>query len=411
MLKRATAMAASAALPLAAAVALTPMASAQETVITGTVEVTYTCIAANAANIGGSSTWTNQVEVTYPEAVAPGEFFDVSIQPGSMQPNQTRTGRVNYDIQMPDNADYLTQAITSPASGFNSGTPALVTVNPTTKVNSAGTDVLRIWGGTSARYGTSSGTSTNSGLAKTSTAAFQLPEVTFTMRAPNTPGEEINFGLPGAGAASPTTAETAQFQYTRGTSNTGTQVECAASANAAELTSTTITDDPWVPFEWNTDLNIQAQVGTADEDSQPVNVVTSFQRPANDFPEGTSLRILRDGVEVGEVEIPETGTSVPFADDIPRGAQTQVYRYTAEIIEAADDLGDTWVGESVSSVPVIVSGTGGEPGGSGSLDTGSLDAGSLTDFAQGSLSDSVGYDVAPVSVVLPDLSVTLSSAS
>ncbi|GAA1053738.1 hypothetical protein [Dietzia natronolimnaea] len=413
MLKRATALVAGATLPLATAIALAPAATAQSSpTVTETVDVTYTCVADNASNIGGAGTWTNQVDVTYPTFVSPGEFFDVTIQPGTMNPVQARTGRVNYDIQMPDNADYITPAITSPATGFNSGTAALITVNPTTKVNATGTDVLRIWGGTSARYGTTSGTSTNSGLAKTSNTAFRLPQVTFGMRAPNTPSEAITFGLAGAGLA-PSSAEGAQFQYTRGTTNTGTQVECGVSANAAELTRTVVTNAPWVPFEWNTNLNVQAQPGTLDEDSLAVNVVTSFQRPANNFPEGTMVQIFRDGVEIGEVEMPATGTSVSFADDLPRAEDSKVYRYTA-VVNNTDALGDTWVGATATSSPIIVTGTNPGAGGGG---TGSLDPGSVINPVDGaiggsltaSLSDSAGYDVAPLSS--PTVTGLLSSAS
>ncbi|MFN3600867.1 MAG: hypothetical protein ACK4UY_05700 [Dietzia sp.] len=422
LLRRATAMVAGAALPLATAVALAPVATAQDSpTVTETIEVTYTCTPANVLNIGGTGTWTNQVEVTYPETVSPGEFFDVSIQPGPMQSNTNRLGRITYDIQAPDNVDYRTQALSGQATGLAAGTPALASVNPVTKVTQAGTDVFRIWGGASAQFGTSTGTTVSAGLQKNSAFAnpFQLPEVTFSMRAPGTPGEEINFGLPGAGGTASTGAgggEFAQFQYSRATSATGTgtggaAVVCAASANAAELTETIVTDAPWVPFEWETDLTLQAQVGTIDEDSLPVNVTASFQRPANDFPEDTMVRLFRDGEAVGDVPMPETGTTVSWQDDIPRGANTEIYRYTAEILESTDALGDTWVGASVASVPVIVNGTGGGTGGGGSLDFGSLDFGSLTNMAEGSLSDSVGYDVAPVSVVLPDLSATLSSGS
>ncbi|MBB1029536.1 hypothetical protein G6027_01240 [Dietzia sp. SLG310A2-38A2] len=246
LFKRAMAVVAGAALPLATTLALAPTAGAQtepEPPVTETVEVTYTCNANNASNIGGVNPWTNTVTVTYPESVAPGEFFDVTIQAGEMNPVQSRTGRVTYDIQTPSNVTSLASALSGGQYGFNSGTPSLTTVNPGTKVNAAGTDVTRIWGGTSARFGTSSGTSTNSGLAKTSNAAFRLPAVTFSMRAPLAPGAEVVFGLPGAGADPLTyNAENTQFAYTRGTSNTGTQVECIAGANAAQLTKTTVAD-------------------------------------------------------------------------------------------------------------------------------------------------------------------------
>ncbi|MET3862223.1 hypothetical protein ABIE38_003163 [Dietzia sp. 2505] len=419
LLKRATALVAGATLPLAAAIAIAPAAAAQNSpTTTQQVEVTYTCTPDNALNIGGVNTWTNTVDVTYPTFVSPGEFFDVSIQPGPMQPNTVRVGRITYDIQTPSNADYRTQALTGGASGITAGTPSLVEVNPTTKATQAGSNTVRIWGNASARYGTTTGTSINTGLQKNNNQPFQLPEVTFSMRAPNTPSEQITFGLAGAGAAAPTDAASSQFQYTRGTTaggtgTTGAQVECAVSANAAALTTTTITNAPWVPFEWNTNLNVQAQPGTLDEDSLAVNVVTSFIRPANNFPEGTMVTIFRDGVEVGEVEMPASGTTVAFPDEITRTADTQVYRYTA-VVNNTDALGDTWVGATATSSPVIVTGTNpgaGGGGGTGSLDPGSVVnpidsaiAGSLT----GSLSDSAGYDIAPLSS--PNVLGLLSSA-
>lgn len=274
LLRRATALVAGAALPLATALALAPTASAQDeppTPTTDTVEVSYTCAADSANNIGGVNPWTNAVTVTYPESVAPGETFTVTMQPGEMQPNRPYTGRVTYDIQLPNNVTNLTSTLAGGQSGFNSGTPALATVNPTTKVNTAGTDVLRLWGGTSARYGTSTGTSNNSGLAKTSNSEFQLPAVSMTMRAPVTPGEVV-IGLPGAGADPLTyNAANTQFAYTHGTSTrSGTQVECIPSANAARLAAITVADVAPVVLESTTRIVSGDQ--TADS-----SIPTTFQ--------------------------------------------------------------------------------------------------------------------------------------
>ncbi|KAA0918730.1 hypothetical protein [Dietzia sp. ANT_WB102] len=396
LLKRAAAIVASAAMPLAATVALAPTAIAQETP-TGPspVAVSYTCTPDAAQNIGAQGAWVNEVEVSYPETVAPGEFFSVSIHPGEMKPNQTRTGRVTYDITVPENADYLSYEISGQAAGFNSGTAQLTALDPTT---------VRLWGGTSPQ----NGTSTNSGLAKTSSAVFRLPEVTFTMRAPSTSDTEITFDL-------------GQFLYTRGTSNTGTAVTCTPTNpdGLDTLTSTTVSDEPWVPFEWETDLTVKAQVGTLGETTAPVSVVTSFERPAKDLPEGTKIRILRDGEEIDEIEVPETGNSVTIEDEVTRAPTNKVYRYTAEIVETTDEVGDSWSGRTAAAAPIIVTGTGsGEaPDGSGSLDSGSVGIGSLVDpidsaiagSLTSSLSGSAGYDLAPLSS--PTVTGLLSSAS
>src|SRR5690606_16629774 len=95
------------------------------------VDVTYSCIAANTSNIGGNAPFTNSVSVSYPETVAPGEVFEVTLQPGSMQPVQARTGRVTYDIQLPTNAYVISSALAGGESGFNSGTPAIAKINAT----------------------------------------------------------------------------------------------------------------------------------------------------------------------------------------------------------------------------------------------------------------------------------------
>ncbi|WP_295652323.1 hypothetical protein [uncultured Dietzia sp.] len=523
LLKRALAMMAGAALPLTTTLALAPTATAQADppTVTHDVDVTYSCNANNASNIGGTSPWTNTVTVTYPESVAPGQNFDVTIRAGEMKPTQARTGRVTYDIQTPSNVTNLTSEITAPATGFNSGTAALVTVNPTTKLNASGTDVTRIWGGTSARFGTSAGTSTNSGLAKTSNAAFHLPEVTFSMRAPLTPGTEVEFGLPGAGAEPLTyIAANTQFQYTRGTSNTGTYVECIPSANAASLTKTVVADEPAVILDsttriiggdqtadssipvqlqaqvaapyataaelsegtvtfrdqatnlvvgapvhpdasgiatvehqfpripdggddqvrtiiaeysgvpgnisasqnvialtltekptvfWTTNFTVTARVGTLGEESLPVNVTAAFARPTTNFPEGTMVQLYRDALPVGEpVAMPQTGTSIVFpTDEIPRGERAGTHRYTVELETIWYDYNE-WKGSTENPALVIVAGTGGEiitpePG------PGSLDMGSITDPITGSLSGSIGYDIAPLSS--PTVMGLLSSAS
>ncbi|WP_010540814.1 hypothetical protein [Dietzia alimentaria] len=395
LLKRAAAIVASAAMPLAATVALSPTATAQETPADPSpVAVSYTCTPDATQNVGGQGAWVNEVEVVYPETVAPGEFFSVSIHPGSMQPNQTRTGRVTYDIRVPNNVDYLSYGITGSATGFNNGTAQLTAPDATT---------VRIWGGTSPQ----NGTSTNSGLAKTSSSTpFQLPEVSFSMRAPSTSGTEINFDL-------------GQFLYTRGTSNSGTAVTCTPTNpdGMDALTSTTVSDAPWVPFEWETDLTVRAKVGTLGETTLPVDVVTTFARPAKDLPEGTMIRVFRDGEAIGDVAIPETGTSVTLADELTRAPKNKVHRYTAEIVETTDESGDSWSGASTAEAPVIVTGTGEAPEGSGSLDFGSIGIGSLVDpidsaiagSLTSSLSGSAGYDLAPLSS--PTVTGMLSSAS
>lgn len=514
--KKIASLVAGASMAASAAVVVAPAAAAQTDTVTEETSVTYTCRGDGPGNAPGSPV---TVTATYPETVAPGEIFTVTLDPGQMRNNSRTHARFTYDLALPDNA-YLAQSDLTGAATNMSGTPALVRVNPATKVNQADGDALRIWGGQSARWGTNTGTGTSGGLTVSSGKNFRFPAVEMIFRAPMTPGEIITVGLAGAGGPN-TTAAGAQLMYS---GNTGGwfggdfRNECAVSANAGQLASTTVSDDapvsldsttrivggdraadssepvtlraqvaaqyatpgeisqgtvtfrdadtdevlgsaspdadgfaeidhifnrvpdesPDVPVtivaeysgvasniepsqdtivltltakpvvQWNTDFSVRAIIGALDEDSLPVTVTATFQRPGLEYPEGTLVQLYRDGEAVGEpVPMPATGTSITLEDDIPRGERTATHRYTVELETIRVEY-DQWTGSTTTPAAVIVTGTGDttpEPG------TGSLDLGSVTGPATSSLSDSTGYDVAPLSGVLPDLSTTMSSAS
>lgn len=498
------------------AVAVAPAAAAQTDTVTQETSVTYTCRGNDSGNAPGSPV---TVTATYPETVAPGEIFTVTLDPGQMRNNSRTHARFTYDLALPDNA-YLAESELTGAATNMSGTPSLVRVDATTKVNQTDGEALRIWGGQSARWGTNSGTGTSGGLTVSSGQDFRFPAVEMTFRAPMTPGEVIDVGLAGAGGSN-STAAGAQLMYsgnTGGFFGRNFQNECAVSANAAQLASTTVSDEapvsldsttrivggnraadssepvalraqiaakyatpaeisqgtvtfrnadteeelgsaspnadgfaeithtfdrvpddtPDVPVniiaeysgvdgniepsqdtivltltakpivQWNTDFTARAIIGTLGEDSLPVTVTATFQRPGLEYPEGTLVQLYRDGEAIGDpVPMPSTGTTLTWEDDVPRGERTATHRYTVELETIRVDY-DQWTGSTTTPAAVIVTGTGDntpEPG------TGSLDLGSVTGPATSSLSDSTGYDVAPLSGVLPDLSTTMSSAS
>ena len=122
------------------------------------------------------------------------------------------------------------------------------------------------------------------------------------------------------------------------------------------------------------------------------------------------VQLYRNGEAIGEpVAMPATGTELTWQDNAPRTERNATYRYTVELDTIRVEY-DQWTGSTLQPVAVIVRGTDDVlpddgPG------TGSLDMGSLTGPLEGSLSDSVGYDVAPLSGVMPELSATLSSGS
>lgn len=515
--KRLATMVAGATMALSGAVAVAPTVAAQTETVTETTSVTYTCRGNTSGNAPGSP---RDVTVTYPETVAPGEVFTVRLEPGTMRNASRNHARFTYDIALPDNA-YLAEYSLAGAPLNMGGTPSLVRVNPTTKVNQADGNALRIWGGQSARWGTNSGTGTSGGLTVSSNNDFRFPPVEMAFRAPVTPGELIHVGLAGAGGAN-NNAAGAQLMYsgnTGGIFGSNFQNECAVSANAAQLATievadaeavtldsttrivggdqaadssipvtlraqvaaryatpsevsqgtvtfrnadtgeilgsaspdangyadATVTfdrvpdDTPDVPVnivaeysgvegniepsqdtieltltpkpvvQWNTGFTVRANFSDLTDDSLPVTVTATFARPGLEYPEGTMVQLYRNGEAVGEpVAMPDTGTTLTWQDDVPRTERTATHRYTVELETIRVEY-DQWRGSTPIPAAVIVTGTSDEtapePG------TGSLDAGSLTGSAQGLLTDSVGYDVAPLSGVMPDLSSTLSSGS
>lgn len=521
LIKRVTALAASASMALAATAAIAPTVAAQSDTVTETTSVTYECRGNNAGNAPGSP---RDVTVTYPQSVAPGEIFTVTLEPGTMRNNSRTHARFTYDIALPENAQVVDTALVSGAQNMG-GNPQLTRVNPQTKVNQADGNALRIWGGQSARWGTNTGSGTSGGLTASSGTDFRFPAVEMTFRAPATPGEEINVGLAGTGPNS--TAAGAQIMYsghTGGLFGSNFQNECAASTNAAALTTTTVSDaeyavldsttrivggdqlgdtsepvtlraqvsspyapaadvsqgtmtfrdidndvvlgtaapdadgfaeiqyefdripddDPDVPLnvvaeysgfegeaidetispssdsivltltpkpvvQWVTDFTARATIGDLTEDSLPVTITATFERPGLEYPEGTMVQLYRDGEAVGEaVPMPETGTTLTWEDELPRAERNATHRYTVELETVRVEY-DQWTGATDQPAAVIVRGTDDtlpeEPG------TGSLDMGSITGPIEGSLSDSVGYEVAPLSGVMPELSATMSSGS
>lgn len=305
LLKRAATLVASASMALATATAIAPTASAQPETVTETTSVTYECRGRDSGNAPGSP---RDVTVTYPETVAPGEIFTVLLQPGAMRNNSREHARFTYDIALPDNAQVVDFSLAGAATNMG-GTPSLVRVNPQTKVNQADGNALRIWGGQSARWGSNTGTGTSGGLTVASGTDFTFPKVSMTLRAPATPGEEINVGLAGTGPnSSPAGAQLMYSGNTGGWFGSNFQNECAASGNAAQLTTTTVSEADFVVLDSTTRIVGGNQLA---DTSEPITLraqVSSPYAPAANISQGTVT--FRDA-DTGEV----LGTPVqPDAD-------------------------------------------------------------------------------------------------
>ena len=167
--KRVATLVTSASMALATATAIAPAAAAQSDTVTDTITYDYTCRGNSSGNAPGSP---RDVTVSYPESVAPGEIFTVTLEPGTMRNNSRNHARFTYDIALPDNAQVIDYSLVGGAQNMG-GTPQLVRVNPQTKVNQADGNALRIWGGQSARWGTNDGTGNSGGLTVSSGNDFR----------------------------------------------------------------------------------------------------------------------------------------------------------------------------------------------------------------------------------------------
>lgn len=244
LMKRLTSALAGVSMAAVTAVAVTPTANAQADVIDDTRTVTFTC---QGTDVGQALVSPTEFDVTFPEEVAPGEFFSVTLQPGQMRNNNRALQRITFDYALPANASII--GLNLGSDGLNvGGTAQVVRVDATSKTTSANGGVARIWGGVSARYGTSNSTNGTGGLTVNASTDFRLPSLEVVMRAPATVGEEISIGLPGANLTGFSAAST-DFQWikarTSSFSNNAVANECTSGADAAELTTTTVGDlDP-----------------------------------------------------------------------------------------------------------------------------------------------------------------------
>ena len=102
-IKKAGPLVAGAAIAIATVTAVAPTAGAAERV-SAERQVTFTCLGTGSEL---STVSPNAFEVTYPEEVAPGEIFTVSVQPGAMRNNARAVNRMTFDYALPTNATIL----------------------------------------------------------------------------------------------------------------------------------------------------------------------------------------------------------------------------------------------------------------------------------------------------------------
>lgn len=332
---------------VASVVAVAPAASAQTNLISENLTIPFSC-SGNAGQIGGV-TPTMTIEVSYPEEVAPGEVFEVTVQPGQMRTTQDEnTGRFTFDVGLPANADVFGLGV-SGASGLT-GTPAVVRVNASNKQLNENGQVARIWGGASARHGANSGTSNaDNGLYVAGAGKdFRLPRLSMTMRAPLTPGEDVKVSLPGwSGTNSGTNGNAADtdFQYVRTTSglfgNTNQQRQCTSGAAAEALTLTTVADTDPVILGTSTALSADnTRVGPGQNPGNLVALV-SAEYPVNLAGQEVTFRHAESGEVLAPAAIDSSGRATvplePF-EPLSPGDPDEVHTYIAEYTGIAGNI-------------------------------------------------------------------------
>ncbi|AWH93159.1 hypothetical protein A6035_14335 [Dietzia lutea] len=281
------------------------------------------------------------IDVSYPAEVAPGEVFDVTVRPGPMRTSQgDNTGRFTFDVGLPQNADVLEVGV-SGATGLN-GTPSAVRLNADKTRNDANGQVARIWGGASARYGPNSSTSNadNGLFAAGSGTDFRLPELSMTLRAPLTPGEEVSVNLPGWNNSNSGTngnAAGTDFQYVRTSSglfgNTNQQRQCSSGAAAESLTLTSVADVDPVVLDSSTALSADnSRVGPGQDPGNLVALVNP-EYPVSLAGQDVTFRHTGSGEVVGTAPINASGRATlplePFTALAP-GEPDVLHTYVAE---------------------------------------------------------------------------------
>lgn len=178
----------------------TPAASADP--VTKTVSFTHQC------RVDGASDWdfsfSDSLQVTAPESVRPGEEFVVALHPGAMRTSDSDTGRIKYDLAVPQGAELVSyRLVPDTSSNLIGEAPALLRIGADGNANAAG-ELLRITGTGNRTVNDGASSSDNQpkvGLQVKANTDFRLPKVELTLRAGAEDGA-VTTGLR-AGAATP----------------------------------------------------------------------------------------------------------------------------------------------------------------------------------------------------------------
>lgn len=237
------------------------------------VRVNHQCVERRGwiSNGSGLTLSPDNVAVEYPETVLPGQTFTVKVQPGGMRTGGKDTGRMKYDIALPQEVKISNLRLDGGATGLNANPAAVVQrVDASGKPNANGA-FARIWDGANS---VNNGGNENddwglgtrrAGLAVDRNKSFRLPRIAFDVTAPTTVGSKIVTGLRAAGTGSgPASKENRDNTLSMLARSFRTDaVYCTADAAGKTLTSTTVAlRNTQTEFdETSTDLEITSGEG------------------------------------------------------------------------------------------------------------------------------------------------------
>lgn len=178
-----------------------PVAAASDTV-TRTVSFEHKCRVDGATD--WDSSFSDNMEVTAPTSVRPGEQFTVKLHPGTMRSSDSDTGRIKYDIALPQGATLVSYSLVGDSSSNLTGeTAVLLRVGADGNANPAG-EYLRITGTGNKTVNDGPSASDNKpkeGLQVKANTDFRLPAVELKLEARSDEGNATTHLR--AGATSP----------------------------------------------------------------------------------------------------------------------------------------------------------------------------------------------------------------
>lgn len=115
--------------------------------VTETKTIAQECVEHRGTFSAGSDLTLSpdNVTVEYPQQVYPGETFTVKLQPGQMATGDKDTGRMKYDVRLPEGVAISNLRISGAGVGFNNN-PVVQRVNSSGAPDANG-EFARIWDG------------------------------------------------------------------------------------------------------------------------------------------------------------------------------------------------------------------------------------------------------------------------